>query len=175
MTKKDNIAKENKGVIVVIHSYAKGNFIRVRNITRFLDTLMIYAVVENKVLDETKPSIVIEVNILDEEQNFIISKIKEYVEKSTMKDVKLSIKDTDMPTFGDMAKSFGAALFQTGKDFISGNKVMATERVQTQRLDTCLNCEYFNHESYTCNKCSCKMRYKSALLSSTCPMDKWAE
>ncbi len=165
--------KDNKGVIVVIHSYATGNFLRIRNITNFLDTLMIYAVVKGNIIDNEKPSIVVEINILDESQNFMVPKIKNYISRSGMKGVVVNIKDTDMPSFLDMAKSFGKALFQTGVDVVKGDIIMASEDEQKHRLDTCLGCDYFNHTSYTCSQCGCKMRYKSVLKSSTCPLDKW--
>ena len=171
---KDYAAKANEGIIVIIHSFAKGNFIRIRNINRFLDTLTLYAAVKSKV-DETKPSIVIEINVLDESQRFIVSKIKNYIASSSMEDIKVTVKDSDMPTFGDMAKSLGKTLFTTGLNFISGKSVMASEQIQKDRLDTCLNCDSFNHTSYTCLKCGCKMQYKSALKSTTCPLDKWKE
>ena len=173
--KSKDTPKGNEGIIIVIYSYAKGNFINIRNINRFLDTLKIYAVVENKIIDETEPPIIIEINVLDESQRFIVSKIKNYATKSSIENMKVTVKDSDMPTFGDMAKSFGTALFQTGLDLVTGKTIMASEEVQKQRLDTCKNCDAFNHTSYTCTRCNCKMVYKSVLQSSVCPLDKWAE
>ena len=164
---------DNKGVIVVIHSYATGNFLRIRNITRFLDTLTIYAVVKGNAVDNEKPSIVVEINILDESQNFIVPKIKNYLNRSGMKGIVVSIKDTNMPSFLDMAKSFGKALFQTGVNVVKGDIIMASDEEQKHRLDTCMGCEHFDYTSYTCSQCGCKMRYKSVLKSSTCPLDKW--
>lgn len=176
---KDNIvkvnkAKANKGIIIIIHSFAEGNFIRIRNISRFLDTLVLYAAVKSKI-DETKPSIVIEINILDESQRYIVSVIKHYISSSSMKGIRITVKDTDMPTFTDMAKSLGKTLFKTGLNIISGRSVMASEQIQQDRLDTCMNCDAFDHTSYTCTKCGCKLQYKSALKSTTCPLGKWAE
>ena len=172
--KSKDTLKVNEGIIVVIYSFAKGNFIRIRNINRFLDTLTLYAAVKSKV-DENKPSIVIEINVLDESQRFIVPKIKNYISTSSMEDIKVTIKDSNMPTFTDMAKSLGKTLFKTGLDLVSGKSVMASEQIQKDRLETCLNCDSFDHTSYTCLKCGCKMQYKSALQSTTCPLDKWKE
>ncbi len=166
--------KPNEGIIVIIHSFAKGNFAHLRYMRYFFDTLKIYTTVKNKVLDETKPPIVIELNLLDDNQQHIVDKIKDYVSKGKLEDrIKISVKDTDMPTFIDMAKSFGKALYLTGQEAVQGKDFLASQEEQTHRIDVCTNCDFFNHVSYTCNKCACNMQYKSMLKSSTCPMDKW--
>lgn len=168
--------EDNKGVIIVLHSYAKGNFSYMRHIHAFLQTLKLYAVVDNKVLDSTKPRIVLEINIIDESQNYIVPKIKEFLSRSKMThSVKVTVKDKDMPTFGAMAKSFGKALFKTGKNIIQGKEFLVTTEVQLDRIDTCMGCDSFDVEKFSCLKCGCNMQAKSVLTSSECPLDKWKE
>ena len=168
--------KDNKGVVIVLHSYAKGNFSYMRHINSFLQTLNLYAVVDNKVLDSTKPRIVLEINILDESQNYIVPKIKDFLNRSKMThSVKVTVKDKDMPTFDAMAKRFGKALFKTGKNIVKGKEFLVTTEVQLERLDTCMCCDSFDVQKYSCLKCGCNMQAKSVLTSSECPLGKWKE
>jgi hypothetical protein len=167
----------NKGIVLVIYSHAKGNFSTIRKITKFLDRYRLYAAVESEV-DETKPPIVIEINLIQQNQRWIVPQMKRFVEEAGLQDiVKFTINDENVPSFGQMAKNLGSSLFKTGVDALKSgfkaNAIFATAEEKERRLEICKGCDYFNHRTERCNRCGCKMRYKSGLTTAKCPLNKW--
>jgi len=47
--------------------------------------------------------------------------------------------------------------------------------VSKKRLEICQTCEHFVQRTSKCEKCGCFMEYKSLMMSSKCPIDKWKE
>jgi len=47
--------------------------------------------------------------------------------------------------------------------------------VSKKRLEICQTCEHFVQRTSKCEKCGCFMEYKSFMMSSKCPIDKWKE
>ena len=47
--------------------------------------------------------------------------------------------------------------------------------VSKKRLEICQTCEHFVQRTSKCEKCGCFMEYKSHMMSSKCPIDKWKE
>lgn len=46
--------------------------------------------------------------------------------------------------------------------------------LQKKRLQICSNCEFFNAEKITCNKCGCLLIVKTSWASESCPEGKWS-
>lgn len=161
-------------ILIVIYSHATGNFMRTRNITNFLDSFEISAVIDNKDLDPEKPPIVIEVHLFNEQKRNVFTSLKTYIERGGMdKTVKLTLFDTDMPTYTDKAKTFGSAIFKTGVNMLKGSNILVTQEEKERRLAICSGCDYFNHRNFTCLRCGCRLKYKSVLRNSSCPIKKW--
>lgn len=49
----------------------------------------------------------------------------------------------------------------------------ARKRVADERLKICNECEHFQKDNSRCKKCGCFMNYKSLIMSSSCPINKW--
>ena len=112
--------------------------------------------------------------MVDGTKTNIVAKLKAFISASGMEGIKFTINDkSDLPTFAEMTKSFGTAMFKTGVNIVNGDGATVSEEEKEARLDICRNCDYFNHIKYTCNKCSCKMKYKSVLKNAKCPIGKW--
>lgn len=47
--------------------------------------------------------------------------------------------------------------------------------VSEKRLAICKDCDQFVERTSRCNKCGCAMKYKSLILSSKCPLNKWGK
>jgi hypothetical protein len=170
------MSTSNKGIIIVIYSYAKGNFYRIKQITSFLNKYHLYAATKGEI-DDTKPPIVIEINLLEDDQEFIIDDLKKFIKESGMESVvKFTINDTEV-SFSDMAKSLGSALFKTGLSAINNRfkagSVMATPEEKNRRLEICRGCDYFNHRTFRCTRCKCRLQYKAGIASTNCPIGKW--
>jgi hypothetical protein len=171
----------HEGVVVIINSHAKGNFKRIRKITDFLNKYDLYAAINSEVNPDLPP-VLIEVHIFNPKKRYIVPQLENFIKISEMSDIaKITVIDKDdMPTFMDMAKGLGTALFSTGKKLASNaikpqtkTNIFVTDEQKAERLSICADCPYFNHRQKRCLKCGCKMRFKTALKVATCPMDKW--
>ena len=59
-------------------------------------------------------------------------------------------------------------------DLINGSP-RSPEDVKAERLAICDTCEFFKHATRQCRKCGCFMEYKSLMMNTKCPLDKWKE
>ena len=55
----------------------------------------------------------------------------------------------------------------------AANGEFVGEKVMKARLKVCDNCNY--KRGSFCGKCSCYLRFKTAMPSESCPIGKWAE
>jgi hypothetical protein len=80
------------------------------------------------------------------------------------------IEPPALPGIGTMARSLGKAALQAIKNPV---KVSDTER--QRRLEICQGCEFLirgkSHDR--CSKCGCFIKWKTALESWHCPINKW--
>lgn len=65
----------------------------------------------------------------------------------------------------------GYNVFDAAKDLIQGELEYAEESVQSQRLDTCNQCEV--KSAGICTACGCVVQLKVKLLKSECPLGMW--
>lgn len=49
------------------------------------------------------------------------------------------------------------------------------KEVSDKRMEICRSCEYFRERTTQCKKCGCFMRFKTAMLKSSCPIGKWSK
>jgi len=45
--------------------------------------------------------------------------------------------------------------------------------ISKERLQICNDCEFYNKDNSKCKKCGCFMNYKTLIMSSSCPLNKW--
>ena len=57
------------------------------------------------------------------------------------------------------------------KNYIFPNKEV--EKIATNRMITCLDCEKFKIKERKCGICGCFMPAKVRNVDSTCPLNKW--
>lgn len=74
-----------------------------------------------------------------------------------------------MPSTLEMAKNLAKATTQHVK---SGFNEVSQE-VQKERMDTCLDCEYYVPQQDRCSQCGCYLSRKTKWKTSTCPIGKW--
>ena len=171
----------HEDLVVIINSNAKGNFKRIRQITEFLNKYDLHAVVNGEVNTDLPP-VIIEVHIFNQNKKYFIPQLENFLKNTQLSEtVKINIIDQDdMPSFSDMAASFGSALFSTGKQLLkktvdSRTNIFITAEQKAERLEICNNCPYYNHQQKRCRKCGCKMVYKTQLKVSKCPMNLWPD
>lgn len=84
-------------------------------------------------------------------------------------------KDVDktLPSYKDMifglTENIKGALMQV----VKGGAMLADKDVVENRINLCINCEYFIHNQSRCSKCGCFMTVKTRIQSSKCPVGKW--
>jgi hypothetical protein len=47
--------------------------------------------------------------------------------------------------------------------------------VSMKRLEICTTCEHYVERTSKCEKCGCFMEYKSLMMNTKCPIEKWKE
>jgi hypothetical protein len=52
-------------------------------------------------------------------------------------------------------------------------KYKVSDKIQKERFDICLGCEYFRPTSETCKVCGCFMKVKTWMANQKCPVNKW--
>lgn len=67
-----------------------------------------------------------------------------------------------------MIDSVEALLNKVSKDRIT------TREIREQRLSVCLSCPELIELTTTCRQCSCFMSFKTWLIHSHCPLNKWS-
>ena len=67
---------------------------------------------------------------------------------------------------GEMKKAVSAG--------VSGQQVLRTEEDADKILhEICQNCEHFDLQTLRCRVCGCFLKFKTRLLTSHCPVNKW--
>lgn len=56
---------------------------------------------------------------------------------------------------------------------IAGCPATSDEEIKN-RSEVCSICPSLNKEEYRCNECGCYLKFKIPLLTSECPLKKWA-
>ena len=171
----------DEDVVIIINSYAKGNFKLIRKITDFLKKYDLHVAVNGEINNDLPP-VIIEIHIFNIKKRYMIPQLENFIKVSNLNDtVKLSVIDKeDSPSFTDMAKSFGQALFSTGKQIAQKAvkkevTIFVTAEQKDERQKICDDCPFYNHKQKRCRKCGCKMIYKTGLKIAKCPMNKWPE
>ena len=78
-------------------------------------------------------------------------------------------KENQLPSMGEQVKNFAGSFF---KHMLTGfGKV--DEPTYNDRLDKCVNCEFFMANIGRCSKCGCPCATKASWKSSSCPVGKW--
>jgi hypothetical protein len=49
------------------------------------------------------------------------------------------------------------------------------KEVSDKRMEICRSCEHFRERTTQCKKCGCFMRFKTAMMKASCPIDKWSK
>jgi len=74
-----------------------------------------------------------------------------------------------LPSMATQAKNFAGSLF---KHALTGfGKV--DETTYNERLNTCVDCEFYIPDMARCSKCGCPCATKASWKSSKCPVNKW--
>lgn len=71
-----------------------------------------------------------------------------------------------------LASNFLSAVGSEIKARINGTASLEKEEV-ARRLAICEGCEYFHAKSKRCTQCGCFLKWKTAMRSQHCPIDKW--
>lgn len=79
----------------------------------------------------------------------------------------------ELPSFTDMAKGLLGTMKDVAQGAMHGEGVLVTEEVYTQRMNTCMGCEFFIQDSKRCTQCGCFMEAKTRLKKAFCPIHKW--
>lgn len=51
----------------------------------------------------------------------------------------------------------------------------ARAAVSKKRIAICDDCEFYDKRIKKCEKCGCFMEYKTLMMSSSCPINKWGK
>jgi len=78
-----------------------------------------------------------------------------------------------MPSRITMAKNLGRTLLNTAKAAVSGDKVIASTGLASQRMSICKSCPWFVSKGQRCSKCGCVIPLKAYFEEEKCPIDKW--
>jgi uncharacterized paraquat-inducible protein A len=78
-----------------------------------------------------------------------------------------------LPTVAQMAKNLASSIVDNVKHKISGGTLKSTSETITSRFKVCMSCEFYNQSKDRCTKCGCKMKVKTGLSASKCPIGKW--
>ncbi len=49
------------------------------------------------------------------------------------------------------------------------------KEISDKRMEICRQCEHFKERTTQCTKCGCFMRFKTAMMSASCPAGKWSK
>ena len=59
------------------------------------------------------------------------------------------------------------------KGVASGNVLFVPEQVKQERLNICIDCEWYDAEQVRCKACGCFLEQKTSFAQQTCPHNKW--
>ena len=78
-----------------------------------------------------------------------------------------------MPSRITMARNLGKSLLNTAKAAVSGDKVIASTELASQRMSVCRSCPWFVSKGQRCAKCGCVVPLKTYFEEEKCPINKW--
>ena len=78
-----------------------------------------------------------------------------------------------LPSHLQKIKNVVSTAVDVVKETIKGTSVKADVALTTTRLKTCMSCEFYIQNRDRCSKCGCKMKIKTSLTASKCPVGKW--
>ena len=78
-----------------------------------------------------------------------------------------------LPSVAQMAKNLAASIVDNVKHKINGGSFKSSNETITNRFKACMLCEFYNQSKDRCTKCGCKMKVKTGLAASKCPVGKW--
>ena len=78
-----------------------------------------------------------------------------------------------MPSRVAMAKNLSKSLLNTAKAAVSGDKVIASSSLASQRMSICKSCPWFVSRGQRCSKCGCVVPLKAYFEEERCPIGKW--
>lgn len=64
-------------------------------------------------------------------------------------------------------------IIDVAKDIITGDLDIAADELINTRLEICYKCEAYNQFLNNCTVCGCFLKFKTPLLKSECPWEKW--
>jgi hypothetical protein len=82
-------------------------------------------------------------------------------------------KELKMPSKKDMAKNLGKSIIKSAKAIATGNKVVASPDLASQRSSICRSCPWFVSKGERCAKCGCVVPLKVYFEEEECPIKKW--
>ena len=106
-------------------------------------------------------------------------KNKEVVKPSNqpLKQVSDKVKKIDtgnfLPSPIQMAKNLAKEITNNVQHKLKGNNLINTAENTAHRFKICSSCEFYIQSKDRCSKCGCKMKIKSSLNASKCPIGKW--
>ena len=81
--------------------------------------------------------------------------------------------DKQSASFIDQVKNINQSAQNVIQDFVNGNQIFATEKIQNERWDICNGCDWLDINNQKCKKCGCFLTAKIKFNSSFCPLYKW--
>ena len=95
-----------------------------------------------------------------------------YISQNVKKE-NTNLTSRHMPSMAQMAKNVTKALVDNIKHISKGGSIKNSTENTTERLKICMSCEFYIQSKDRCTKCGCKMKIKTNLVSSKCPVGKW--
>jgi hypothetical protein len=77
------------------------------------------------------------------------------------------------PKHSQMLKNLISEAYNTAKQGLCGERILADKYTVEYRLGVCSTCEKFNAEEKRCTVCGCFMMVKANIEASHCPDGKW--
>ena len=78
-----------------------------------------------------------------------------------------------LPSPIQMAKNLAKEISNNVQHKLKGNNLINTAETTAYRFNICSSCEFYIQSKDRCSKCGCKMKIKSTLNASKCPIGKW--
>lgn len=78
-----------------------------------------------------------------------------------------------LPTLPQMTKNLGQSVVRNIVSVAQGNALNVSNEEQEHRLNICNSCEFFLKDKKRCQKCGCKLAFKTYLKAEKCPINKW--
>jgi hypothetical protein len=83
------------------------------------------------------------------------------------------LKEKPMPGFLFSIKNAFQSFFHIFYKFFTKGDFFVDKDIRKERLDMCLNCEFYCPKSKKCTECTCPVYRKTKFKHSSCPNDFW--